>query len=227
MSLRVYALTNRAPLVRPPRGIDGERLRLVPVGAVAAIVGEAAPRRRDIDPAALRRYDAVVGRLAGGRASILPARFATEFPSLDELGFVLRARESSLRMALARVRGRAQMTIRLADPGAAQVPPAGRRGASAPDAAPADASGAAYLRRRAAHAARHRAIPGFDPVRAAAHRWVRAELVERKAGVVTVYHLVPRASAAAYRRAVERAAAASGLRVAVSGPWAPYAFTAW
>jgi hypothetical protein len=118
------------------------------------------------------------------------------------------------------------MTLRLPDPGAGQAPTTLERGADAPDDARAPGFGAAYLRRRA-YAARQRAIPGFEGVRAAAHRWVRAELIERKAGVVSVYHLVPRASAAAYRRAVERAAAASGLRVAVSGPWAPYAFTGW
>jgi hypothetical protein len=55
---------------------------------------------------------------------------------------------------------------------------------------------------------------------------VRDERVETRAGVTSVYHLVPRAAAEAYRRALDRAAAAQGLRIAVSGPWPPYAFAA-
>jgi hypothetical protein len=48
--------------------------------------------------------------------------------------------------------------------------------------------------------------------------------VEKRASIATVYHLVPRASAGAYRRALARAAAAEGVRVVISGPWPPYAF---
>jgi len=44
-------------------------------------------------------------------------------------------------------------------------------------------------------------------------------------GVGSVYHLVPRASAGVYRRALEAAARDAGLRVVVSGPWPPYAFS--
>jgi hypothetical protein len=53
---------------------------------------------------------------------------------------------------------------------------------------------------------------------------VRDERVEKRERVATVYHLVPRASAEAYRRAIDRAAAAARLQVIVSGPWPAYAF---
>jgi hypothetical protein len=39
--------------------------------------------------------------------------------------------------------------------------------------------------------------------------------------------LVPRSAVAAYRAAVERAAAERGLRIVISGPWPPYAFANW
>ena len=70
-------------------------------------------------------------------------------------------------------------------------------------------------------------IPGAEPLRTAVARWVRAERVERHdrgrlAG--SLYHLIPRGSAAAYRRAVERAALDERLTIVVSGPWPPYAF---
>jgi hypothetical protein len=80
------------------------------------------------------------------------------------------------------------------------------------------------LRRRAALAASARAIPGFAPIRAAVRRFVKDERVEKRAGIVTVNHLIPRAAAPRYLAAVERAATANHLRLMVSGPVAPYAF---
>jgi hypothetical protein len=53
---------------------------------------------------------------------------------------------------------------------------------------------------------------------------VRDERIEKRERVATVYHLVPRASAASYRRAIERAAADASLTLVVSGPWPAYAF---
>jgi hypothetical protein len=70
-------------------------------------------------------------------------------------------------------------------------------------------------------------IPGAEPLRTAVARWVRAERVERLdrgrlAG--SLYHLIPRGGASAYRRAIERAALEAGVTMVVSGPWPPYAF---
>jgi hypothetical protein len=86
-------------------------------------------------------------------------------------------------------------------------------------------SGAAYLRARARHAAEQHHVPEFEPIRRAVARWVREERIERRATVVTMYHLVPRGSAAAYRKALDRAAAAHGVRLIVTGPHLPFAFT--
>jgi hypothetical protein len=55
-------------------------------------------------------------------------------------------------------------------------------------------------------------------------RFVKDERVERRGGVATVHHLIPRAMAERYRDSLERAAAKSGIRLVVSGPFAPYAF---
>ena len=85
-------------------------------------------------------------------------------------------------------------------------------------------SGGDYLRARAREAAAQRRVPGFEPVRAAVARWVRDERVEHRDGVSTIYHLIPRASSARYRQALEDAAAAAALPAVVTGPWPPYAF---
>jgi len=83
-------------------------------GSVAAIVGEL-PRPPYPTPDNLRRYDAVMRLLAARFPSLLPARFSTSFDDTDELSFVLRSRQDSLRRALAHVRGRVQMTVRIVE----------------------------------------------------------------------------------------------------------------
>ena len=92
---------------------------------------------------------------------------------------------------------------------------------------PPPLTGRDYLRHRARAAAAQRAVPGFEPVSNAVARWVRDERVEQRGGVSSVYHLVPRSSADAYRRAVRLSAAAAGLTAIVTGPWPPYAFAAF
>ena len=229
MSLCVYALTGTQAMRSAARGVNRERLRLVTVGRIAAIVGDV-PRPPRMTLANVRRYDAAIRRLHVERAALLPARFGTCFAAADELVLVLQSRQQGLRDAVSQVRQRTQMTIRVVVPGGGgrtpapgAAPAASARGSS-PPAARASDRGSTYLRARAAAAAREHEIPGFDPVRAAVRRWVRAERVEKRGGVASVYHLIPRGSAGAYRIAARRAAAESGLRVVVSGPWPPYAF---
>ena len=73
-------------------------------------------------------------------------------------------------------------------------------------------------------AAKARAVAGFEPIRAAVRQFVKNERVEKRSGVVTVNHLIPRAAAKRYVTAVQRAAHDHNVRLMVSGPWAPYAF---
>lgn len=224
MTLRVYALTDPTPFARALRGTDGERLRLVTVGGVAAIVGEQGRTAPRPTAAALRAYDEVVRRLTLHRPAVLPVRFGTAFHDPAELMFVLRSRQSPLRQAVSEVRRRAQMTVRVL-PGSDAREPGPRVGPRS--TARSGPAGARYLRARAADAARERQVPEFDRVRPAVARWIRGERVDKQAGVASVYHLVPRAAADAYRRALEKAASRHGVRVIVSGPWPPYAFGAW
>jgi hypothetical protein len=225
VTLCVYAVTVAGSTQLAAQGVGGERLRLVRQGSIAAVVGELARVPRPT-PDNLRRYDAVMRRLAQRFPSILPARFGTSFDDPAELAFVLRSRHVSLRRELSRVRNRVQMTVRVVERGgsAAPNPPymsgsVGRVPRSGPGV-----TGSDYLRGRAQASAREREIVGFDPVRDAVRRWVRDERVEKRANVASVYHLVPRTSAESYRAAAERAAAAAGLQVVITGPWPPYAF---
>ena len=223
MRLAVYALTD-ARRLPPATGVSGERLRLYREGSLAAVAGDV--RRPPVpSPDNVRRYDGTMRRLAASTSALLPARFGTCVRDADELRFILRSRQPSLQRALARVRNRVQMTVRvLAVPPrrAANKGSRGSRNNGRPGAQLG--SGAQYLRHRADAAARERDIPGFEPVRASLQRWIRDERIEPRGSMVSVYHLIPRAAAERYQRALMRAATASDLRVVVTGPWPPYAF---
>jgi hypothetical protein len=173
----------------------------------------------------LRRYAMVIEAAAAHTPAILPVRFGTGMADLGEVVFVLRSRQDTLRRRLRAVRGRAQMTLRVV------LERSDKSGSDAgdnpsPGSDPSDEAtqGTQYLQLRAITAARAREIPGFAPIRAAVKRWVKDERVEKRAGVATVNHLVPRSSVSAYRSAVEHAAQRAGLRVIVAGPFPPYAF---
>ena len=208
----VYAIVGRSP--KTLRSIVGERLRVVRRGTLAAVVSDRP--LASASPANLRRYDRVMRELAARFPAILPARFGTVVEE-RELMFILSSRRAALGRALTTVRGRVQMTIRVLARATAED-----RGIMPVPEEPAGAvTGRDYLAGKARAA---RAVAGFEPVRAAVARWVRDERVERRGGVSSVYHLIPRSSTVAYRRAVRTAAASSGLRLLVSGPWPPYAF---
>ena len=226
MTICVYALVSPPPTRLGLTGMAGEKLRVVSVSRIAAVVGE---MRRAPAPTVrnLRRYAAVVEAIAAKVPATLPARFATTVVDRDELTFILTSRSAALRRRLRSVRARCQMTIRMvgSDPGDApirgQTPVTPRTGVRPRNGA---TQGTQYLRQRMATAVRARAIPAFEPIRVAVERFVKDERVEKRAEVVTVNHLVPRTAVTRYRAAVTRAAGENHLRLMVSGPWAPYAF---
>lgn len=224
MTLCVYALTSADIEMGRTRGLAREPLRAISAGSITAIVGDL---RRAPRPTAanLRRYTRTIETLSGRVAALLPVRFGTCVGDVNELKFDLRSRQASLRRSLRAVRNRVQMTVRV-------VQTQRDRGANPPGLprkpkrfAPQVSSGTNYLRSRAAEAERAKHVPGFDAVRAAVRRWVKEERVEKRGAVASIYHLVPRRSVDVYRRALKHAARDAGVRLVLSGPWPPYAFT--
>jgi hypothetical protein len=210
MTLLVYAVRSHSAVRGLPRGITNERLRRVRAGSIDAIVGSvrATPRPTERN---LRKFDDVVSELWSQTHALLPVRFGTVVRDDTEIEAAIGEQRASLGRRLRAVRNRAQMTLRVPLVKSESSNPKSHSGGS----------GAAYLRARARAA---REVPGFSTVRNAAKRWVRAERVEKRAGVASIYHLVPFGSVRSYRRAVEAAARDAGLRVLMSGPWPPYAF---
>lgn len=223
--LYLYAVVDAPPRRDPGRGLGRERLVTLPGRGFHVVAGRVttAPAAT---PAALRRHDAVVRRIAATVDAILPIRFGSVVPDETAAARLLAPRALELAGRLGLVRGHEQMTLRLF----------GRRGQSRPPAPVADrparggpGPGTRYLadRRRRLDTA---GVPELDPIRPALRDLVVDERVQRHATpplLASVYHLVPRSRRAQYRTRVTRAAAAlAPLRLTVSGPWPPYAFGA-
>jgi hypothetical protein len=220
-ALYLYAVLGAAPAPPLGEGMAGEPLRLVACAGVVAVAGAMAEAPA-LTPGSLRGHDAVVRRLAAVADAILPARFGTLAAGDADLCERLVGAGDSLRAALARVAGCEQMILRIYRDGVPEV-----AAPAAPDPA-APGPGTRYLAARA-RARRDAADAGeLAPIRPVLDRFIAAERVERHATpplVASVYHLLARGRAPAYTAAVEAAGRTlPGVRLRVSGPWAPYAF---
>jgi len=225
--LCVYALAAAPRPVQRLTGVAGERLRGITFGGVVAIVGEVrrrpAPSMRN-----LRRYAGIIESIAARVPAILPVRFGTTFDDASDLTMALHSRAAATRQRLRAVRRRAQMTIRLISESesgdasrASQSRAAGRARVRLEHKA---TQGTQYLQQRLAALRTAREVPELTPIRPLLWRFVKDERVERHGEIISVHHLIPRSTAERYRAAVERGANESGVRLAVSGPFAPYAF---
>ena len=216
MTRCVYAIVPSATRLPRGRGFRGERLRVLRAGAVGAVVGELgrAPRQT---PANLRAYHRVVEQLSAACPALLPVRFGTVLADEDEIVGMLRSRQAAFRRRLTQVRGRVQMTVRLVRPAHADA------STSSTAARPPASSGAEYLFARAAAHRREEGAAECAALRLLVGRWVKAERVQPQGPVISVYHLVPRTAATAYRQVIE-GAGVPGVRLMVSGPFPPFAF---
>jgi hypothetical protein len=222
-SLYLYAILPSRPARAVGRGLGGQPLVLVPCGRlVVAAEPMAAPPA--IAPAALRRHDAVVRRLGRVAPAALPFRMRTMVESPAALREILTPRMRELAAALRLITGRDQMTVRLYDMGPTARKPA-RAVATAPERRAAG-PGARYLAARLPR--RVDTIPGYPSLRRGLDGFVRAERVEGSLSpplLASLYHLVERRERSAYARALRAAARlVPGVRIRLSGPWAPYAF---
>jgi hypothetical protein len=210
-TLYVYALAERGLPAR--MRIHGRLLRTLTIGDVAVVV-ELSPERPQADVEVLQEQHDVLVRLAARGRALLPARFGTLLTEAH-LRATVAEHAVSITSALTRVRGRCQMTIRVFGTPDASTPPVNRT-----------AGGAAYLRSRRARAA-HRPADA-DAIHHALAPLASDERVEagRDTLRVTVFHLIPETSVAAYRQeAAGLQAILAPSRLTVTGPWPPFAFS--
>ena len=221
-ALRVYAVVRAGAGEPVEKGASGEALRLVACGEIAAIVGEADAAA--VSAEALRLHDEAARRLAAEFDPLLPARFGETASDEAALVRALVPRAAELAEALARVAGCVQMTLRVFGESAEPPPSVLPEILDEPLTGP----GTRYLLQRRQEAERARSLPEIAELRAALAPLLRAERVERHATgrlLATAYDLVARGDAPRYAELVRSAVArADGPRVALSGPWPPYAF---
>ncbi|WP_329456865.1 GvpL/GvpF family gas vesicle protein [Streptomyces sp. NBC_01497] len=193
-----------------------------------------------------RAHNAVVDAVHAG-TTVLPMRLATVYLDDERVADVLRAGAENFGRLLDWLDGQEELGVKVyaiptAAPVTAPVPEPG----TAPDA-PATAEtgsespGRAYLRRRQAQRRSHRdayrtagdvaarlpqAVAGLARARAR-HRPQQGELASRVGeNIANEAYLVARSDLAGFRAAVASLATdVPGVRVEVTGPWAPYSFT--
>ncbi|MER6675113.1 GvpL/GvpF family gas vesicle protein [Streptomyces sp. NPDC000983] len=235
-------------------GVAGARVRLVPGGpgdALTAAVSsvpagdfqESALRRRleDLDwlEVVARAHHTVIESLAP-HTTVLPLRLATVYLDDGRVAAMLEQEADHLSHALRRLAGHLEWGVKIyveprPDTGNTEAP-------SAADAADGLSPGRAYLRARRSQrhsreesyeSARHAAerVEAIGAVMAAGHVRHRVQQGQLAVGtgenVVNDAYLVPDEAAVEFRtRVLEAVQGLSGVRVDVTGPWAPYSFAA-
>jgi hypothetical protein len=242
----VYAVTDAAT-AGPPHpaipGVDGAPVRRIASGGLAAVVSsvdaarfsEEALRRSLKDLPWLeetaRAHHAVVAAVAPA-GPVAPVRLATVYVDDENVRALLQERAAAFRAALDRIRGRTEWGVK-----AWAVPSddAGESQQITDGAKP----GTSYLMRRRAE--RDRTAKGLqDAVDAAeaVHRKISAVAVasrrhppqdprlsgKREEMVLNAAYLVDEAGATALMQLVEDRDI-QGVRLELTGPWAPYSFT--
>ncbi|WP_232109624.1 GvpL/GvpF family gas vesicle protein [Streptomyces buecherae] len=226
-------------------GLDGAGVRTVCADGLGALVCAVAPDA--FDTAGLRAQLEDLERLttiarshhevvaaASAATTVLPLRLGTVYRDASRVAQMLREHGAALRESLDRLAGHAEWGVKVyAEPGAgAPTPPA------ADDTT--DTPGRAYLQRRRAareaqRAADRTAREVVARVRAGAAEWAVDRVAHRPQhgelastngeNLVNDAYLVGAEHVDAFQAAVRHAAAgAAGVRVELTGPWAPYSF---
>ncbi|MFJ5797954.1 GvpL/GvpF family gas vesicle protein [Streptomyces decoyicus] len=194
--------------------------------------------------AVARTHHAVVEAACAG-AMVLPMRLATVYLDDARVRSMLDERGTEFDALLSRLEGHAEVGVKVyADARAAVAAATGASGSPAPDspapAASAVSPGRAYLQQRRAQRRTHRdayraagAVAADVRVRVAdlardmvAHRPQQGELASGTGeNVANEAYLVPTDRIGEFHRALKGLAdGVPGVRVEITGPWAPYSF---
>jgi hypothetical protein len=239
MSLYVYCLGDElsAGAFGGLPGVGGAPVRLLSLGRVSAVVSDAHEEPVAVTEENLLAHNRV-NAAALAVSTPLPFRFGTR-AAPERLAEYAASNEAALAEALARVRGRVEMSVKLMER-AEGVEKSKGEGQKAKGESEGEESAAAVGRGTAFLLKKRREVLGEEQARLRAEglaAWL-AEGVEglaresavrvspSEAIVVRAAHLVGRAGVAEYRaRLRELGAGRPGLRLLTSGPWPPYSFS--
>jgi hypothetical protein len=234
MRLYVYCLSDE-PGAAPSEGLEGvggARVRLFESGGLSVVVSDFEGERAPITREGLRAHNRVNAHVLA-RVTPLPFRFGT-LADEGRLNSYVESNARALREALARVRGRVEMSVKVRLGPDAEVDARAEKETAAPEVrAGARGSGTAFL------LAKRREMMGEESLKARAEeaaarlastvgalaRESDVRLTPEGPIVVRASHLVGRADVAEYRaRLREAGARAGGMLLLLSGPWPPYSF---
>jgi len=240
MSLYVYCLGDglSGAAFEGLAGVCGSRVRVLALGSVAAVVSEPGDEAVAADEENLLAHNRV-NAAALAVATPLPCRFGTR-AAPERLERYVSDKGAALSSALARVRGRVEMSVKLmwksegrkteveSEEGGAL-----RAAAGGADLGAAGAGTAFLLKKRreilGEEGARRRAEEAAAWLASGLGGLAREEAVRSspsEAIIVRAAHLVERAHVTEYRARLRALAAErADLRLLTSGPWPPYNFS--
>jgi len=204
--IELYAITDAAGPPLP----TGSPLRVLPDGELAVVYGPAADG--EVSAEALWRHEELVESLMGQR-ELLPFRYGTRCEDEAAAARVVAERRAELAAGLERIRGAAELALRVIAPRSAATADDGETG-----------TGYVAARARAADAARAVADTIHEPLAALA-RDSRRRAAEGPDEPLRAAYLVERDRIDEVVDAVARLQARHpDLRLLCTGPWPPYSF---
>ncbi|HEY8466241.1 MAG TPA: GvpL/GvpF family gas vesicle protein [Solirubrobacterales bacterium] len=216
--LYVYAITDPGASTEAP-GIGGARVTAVREGDLQALVSA----HERLEPATgvdrLWEHEAVVEGAGAGGAGVLPLRLDSALAGEDEVRALLRERADEFGTVLRRVRGAAELSVRVGL-AVAEEP--------APVAPGTGGAGTAYMLGRLERARRAedlvRAVHEPLAELAREHARLGPTLSDRR-GQFRLAYLVERGAVEPFRARVEELAESQPeLQLTCTGPWPPYSF---
>jgi len=224
----VYCLAADLEWTLPSRrGLGGGAMRSVMVGRIGALVSEVGGSVVT-DPRNATIHGEVVHAALESSSAVLPCRFGALFANEREIRALLQKEYSRLEAALARVRGKVEVGIRVlidGPPPTSRVEEDFREGLTA---------GETYLiakrrqRERISELSESAKRVRVEVDEATAPFWDDVRTVERRTReglMLTLSYLVDREKVSLLERAYGKLRGQRpGLKLLYSGPWAPYSF---
>jgi gas vesicle protein GvpL/GvpF len=212
VTLHVYALTEHPVALPQTAGIEGAALRAIEIDGIDAVVSESQAAVAAANEDAVLAHARVVDDLVSANDAVLPGRFTNGFGDEEALRAAIDARAAKLRAALERVRGKAEIGLRVFRD-------------ERPATAPAS-SGREYLMGRLAEVqAAERAAEQIHRPLAAAAGANTLNVLATPELLLSAAYLIPRAEIDAFRaRVQELDDEHPELTLVCTGPWPPYSF---
>ena len=210
--LYLYALSEPPTVVPPLVGIDQTEVLVEHLDTVDAVVGEVERDRVEPSEDAILAHARVVDSVAAANEAVLPARFGRGYRDKQSLRTAIDDRSAELEAALARVRGCAELGLRVL----------GRREHGTSN----DGSGLEYMQARLDERRRVERLADelHEPLAALARSATRSVGATPEL-LLTAAYLVPRDAVETFQaRLSEVGREHPGLTLACTGPWPPYSF---